>query len=198
MNIKFASRSEIDEIYCKQLHNQSAKLGLTLLDLELDYYNNFCKMTKHPLKLKNVKMFSTMMSLGCLRNSIFSDLLGKIGDRVVESGIPKFLDDFGTLLTTGVTEQDDIDNRRVLSLRDLEYGFVLWLVACAISILAFCVELLRWKRYLGGKFNANFESFNIKNKLERRRKRAEPFRAKDSLQENVLIDLLNENKENLN
>lgn len=76
-------------------------------------------------------------------NYAFSLIDGTMGN-LTQAGIPQFL--FRYLMEFELRSLEDPPNEpSVFSVRDLEFGFVTWLIACGIAILAFVGELI-WKK----------------------------------------------------
>jgi hypothetical protein len=68
--------------------------------------------------------------------------LDEVLQRLIPFGIPQYLWDLGSQAISYRYDDDVPDNRRILSLGDLEYGFVIWLVTFPIPIFVFICELL--------------------------------------------------------
>jgi hypothetical protein len=64
--------------------------------------------------------------------------------RIVPAGIPQHFWKQEQEMKHKIKFENE-DNKKVLSLEDLEYGFVMWIVACAISTAVFLDEFLRPK-----------------------------------------------------
>jgi hypothetical protein len=79
------------------------------------------------------------------RNHFILDPLNHVISRFTPAGIPKYLADYGRWYYHRPLPEKDTDTRRVLSLIDLEFGFVLFLAAAGFSLLVFFGELL-WQQ----------------------------------------------------
>jgi hypothetical protein len=66
-------------------------------------------------------------------------------NRFKPAGIPKYFADIGLWFLFKNLENEIKDPRKILSLTDLEFGFVLFLAAAGVSILVFFGELL-WQQ----------------------------------------------------
>jgi hypothetical protein len=64
-------------------------------------------------------------------------------ERIIPAGIPQHLWEYEDNYKKRLLNSEEVeDSRRILSLGDLEYGFVLWLIAISVSTTAFFVEFL--------------------------------------------------------
>jgi hypothetical protein len=75
-------------------------------------------------------------------NNMLMVQLNQLLSRLVSTGIVKHHVDYGYWYLYRPVEEIIEDPRRILSLTDLQYGFVLWLVACLVSFVCFICELL--------------------------------------------------------
>jgi hypothetical protein len=90
-----------------------------------------------------------MMAYVFKNNHMLLLSLNKLLSQMFTSGIAKHLDNYDKWFLFRPFDYEDPDERRILSLTDLEYGFVLWLAACLVSFLCFICELsLKVKREL--------------------------------------------------
>lgn len=62
--------------------------------------------------------------------------------KLIPSGIPQYLPDFHAFLLYGIYENVKQTMPKVLTLEDLSFGFVLWLIACGISVVGFLAEIM--------------------------------------------------------
>jgi hypothetical protein len=79
------------------------------------------------------------------RNHFIFDPLNHVISRFTPAGIPKYLADYGRWFYFRPLPEENTDTRRILSLIDLEFGFVLFLAAAGFSLLVFFGELL-WQQ----------------------------------------------------
>jgi hypothetical protein len=93
------------------------------------------------------------------RNHFVLGPLNHFVGRLIQAGIAKHLTDYGQWFLFRQFDEEIADPRRILALSDLEFGFVLWLVACCVSLLTFIGEVLcnqvglrvmRWLRVVAG------------------------------------------------
>lgn len=97
--------------------------------------------------------------MGVSLNNILGDLLSETVSRIVQSGILNHLREEGIWRMYKRLENIVEDNRRIFSLSDLEFGFVLWLASCGVSIVVFFIELSsliikRWVKKLVGNIDS--------------------------------------------
>jgi hypothetical protein len=85
-------------------------------------------------------------SFGLHKNCILYDLLRDVMERIIPAGIPQYLWEYEqNYRRKGLKTEAVMDNRRILTLADLEYGFVLWSIAIGISTAVFLAEVLESK-----------------------------------------------------
>jgi len=89
--------------------------------------------------------------LGMFRNSILYPIFDKAMKILIPSGIPQYLPEFHENLFLTRYHDLSVKMPRILKLDDLAFGFILWLIACGISIAGFVVELLSQQIVKGTK-----------------------------------------------
>ncbi|KAG5667315.1 hypothetical protein PVAND_015300 [Polypedilum vanderplanki] len=62
-------------------------------------------------------------------------------ERFYETGITNHFVDYGSWFLHRPFDNESEDPKRILSLKDLEYGFVIWLIACFVSAIVFLWEI---------------------------------------------------------
>lgn len=101
-------------------------------------------VTMHKVKKEVVKKPQGIL---ILQNNMMFEHLNYFLDLLIPSGIPQHLLDFGLFTTYNHVHYAVVDSRKVLSLEILEFGFVLWLAACFISLIVFlCEARMLWLR----------------------------------------------------
>jgi hypothetical protein len=90
--------------------------------------------------LQNEKLVK-VTSFFTIRNNMLLTQLNDVISRLIPAGITKYLSDFGLWFILRPLDDEVLDPRRILSMTDLEFGFVLWLVACFICFLCFICEI---------------------------------------------------------
>jgi hypothetical protein len=104
------------------------------------------------------------------KNHFLLGHFNQVINRFNPAGIPKHLADYGAWYMTGKLEEEIVDSRRVLSLKDLDFGFVLFLGAAGVSVLVFFGELL-WQQVwlkLSRKLKVLIEVFEFLRALRER------------------------------
>lgn len=92
------------------------------------------------IQIKNFHINAFQTGLGMRRNSILYPIFENVMRKLIPSGIPKFLPESYLFLVNGNNENKADSQPKVLSVNNLAFGFILWLVACGISILGFVGE----------------------------------------------------------
>jgi hypothetical protein len=88
---------------------------------------------------------SKLSAFGLGWNNMLLNRLNALIRRLNEAGISDYLDDYGQWFISRIFIEEVVDPRRILSLDDLGFGFVIWLVACFVSVLVFVIEILNVK-----------------------------------------------------
>jgi hypothetical protein len=85
-----------------------------------------------------------------IKNNFMISHFEGIQTQLLETGFGKYHIEFAEWLDIKPHVEEKVDSRRIFALKDLEYGFVLWLAACFVSFLVFVYEInsLRLKRKL--------------------------------------------------
>jgi hypothetical protein len=92
-------------------------------------------------KMQNERI-GRILSIYMSSNNMLMLQLNQLVSRLVSTGIVKHHVDYGYWYFSRPADVNIEDPRRILSLTDLQYGFVLWLVACLVSCVCFICELL--------------------------------------------------------
>jgi hypothetical protein len=81
------------------------------------------------------------------RNHFIFISLNDVISRLTPAGIPKYQADYGRWYYHRPLPEENTDTRRILSLIELNFGFVFFLAAAGLSLLVFFCELL-WQIWL--------------------------------------------------
>lgn len=86
--------------------------------------------------------------------NFFYELTGGVMERIVEAGIPEHLLKFHNRILYKRKSKKKV-MPQILTVNDLSFGFIIWLVACGISFLILIIELFAPKlfkilRFLSG------------------------------------------------
>jgi len=132
--------SHVIKSYCDNFDKVNAKLAFFMEDIQYTTRNSFCQGAG--IKLKNFKKEATLSVLFTLRNSFLYDTINNIMEKTVPAGIPQYLIKYHEFNMFKVFVPSASSPVRVLTIQDLEYGFVIWLGACGISIIGFLLEVM--------------------------------------------------------
>lgn len=91
--------------------------------------------------MQNDRVVRSLQLLTFRNNPLLLDI-DELFKKWIPSGIVQHLLDYGKWFIDRPIEDTILDNRRILSMFDLEYGFVLWLIACGISTIVFICEMI--------------------------------------------------------
>jgi hypothetical protein len=137
-------------LYQEALDGNTSKLVFFIDEMDHRQMNT---TFKNSLAIMKGEMLTKMVFLLITRRNIFVRQYDQVMERLVPAGIPQYLNNLGYSFVFPRLDQEESDNRRILSLSDLEYGFVIWLTLFPIPIIAFICELCSLKlKKLGGKF----------------------------------------------
>ncbi|KAG5670881.1 hypothetical protein PVAND_001113 [Polypedilum vanderplanki] len=75
------------------------------------------------------------------KNSIIGSQINEIIDRLIEAGIAKQVYEHGLWYNYRPVDDEIEDSRRILSMSDLEFGFVIFLGVLSVSIMVFICEV---------------------------------------------------------
>lgn len=122
-----------------QLSNQSLKTAIALSKIDYHVTKAAFKNTKVIQESRNSESYGICV----IRNNFGYKITGKVITDLTQGGIMQYLFDY--LINFEVWRRcldDDVPSPTVFSIGDLEFGFIIWLVACGISFCAFIMELL--------------------------------------------------------
>lgn len=125
--------------YCENLHNDTAKLAFQLNNHLQAIVNFKCKDSAVVMKGKKT---SKQVGIVMIRNTILFDTLNEVMDKIIPSGIPEHIFNHGLWTFYKKFLPSDDNDPKVMTLGDLEYGFILWLFACCISSCGFVTEIM--------------------------------------------------------
>lgn len=95
------------------------------------------------------KLQKFLYGVSLMRNNFLYNLTESVMSSLVEGGIPQY---FLTYIEDVVLREKPSDpvEPKTFSIEDLEFGFIIFLVACGISIVAFLIEIVYFygARYL--------------------------------------------------
>jgi hypothetical protein len=82
------------------------------------------------------------LALSMRRNNMVFGLLSETVNRLIPSGILQHLSDYAKWFFARKLIEDQPSSLIVLSLHNLEYGFVIWLCSCAVAVFVFFCEFM--------------------------------------------------------
>jgi hypothetical protein len=96
------------------------------------------------------EVFTIPTAFNMIKNNFMVNHFDGIQMQLLETGFGKYHIEFAKWLNLKPHVEEKVDSRRIFALKDLEYGFVLWLAACFVSFLVFVYEInsLRLRRKL--------------------------------------------------
>lgn len=97
-------------------------------------------------QLLNEKLMTTFIGFAMFKGSFLFPLLNDVVEKIIPAGIPQFLKKFHVCMRCLRKPPEDPSGPSVLSMDDLEFGFIICLVASAISSIFFVIEFLIWPR----------------------------------------------------
>ncbi|KAG5669524.1 hypothetical protein PVAND_017411 [Polypedilum vanderplanki] len=163
-------------MYRKILDNrQSPKFSLEVRPKFMEYYEKALNKTlttkyaffvsnyfhaamnetaKNSLSIMDNERITELMGFSLFGNNILQVHLNDIISQLIPSGIIQHLNEFGVWYFFRRLFIEDEDSRRILSMTDLEFGFVIWIISLSLPITCFIIEIL----------NGNYEKLRKKAK----------------------------------
>jgi hypothetical protein len=127
------------------LENHDRKFAFMIQNLAHSQLNATIGKSLETMKGERLrKDLSYIMS----KNHFLLGHLNHVISRFIPAGISKHLVDYGDWYLMRKLKEEILDTRRVLSLKDLDFGFVLFLGAAGVSVLVFFGELLSQQVWL--------------------------------------------------
>lgn len=138
LNIQLTAYEDFYELYTTQSANASAKISLVVSNLDQFHFMNSFYKYDNWLKLED---FVIEIKHGCfvaLQHSFYFKMIDKITNQLIDTGIMK---KFVNLLVYGDMKFYKIkDSPEVLRMKDLSFGFNIWLGFCILSIVTYIFE----------------------------------------------------------
>jgi len=143
-NIKIVTEcQEYAEEYCNNYDKVSQRKAFFMEDIQYSTFNTICRGSA--LKLKRFRKDTTITALLTYKNSFIYEFLDNLLQKTIPFGIPQHLMSFHYFMLFKYYEVLNVKDPKVLTIDDLSFGFVLWLIACGISVIGFFMELLSFK-----------------------------------------------------
>lgn len=116
-----------------------------MTDVDMLFAESACSTQNNVL---NEVLFTALNGFFMIRNHFMSHMFFELVDRTITAGIPQHLYEYHKWVMLKRQIQGSarrlIDGPQVLTVPDLSFGFVLWLIACGISAIAFMFEMIMW------------------------------------------------------
>lgn len=141
--INFPSDIEFYDLFEAQHSNASAKLAFLvnenrLLTLRKDIFGH-----NMPWLILNQKLMVIPSGMKLPMNHFMNEYIIEAVRGLTSGGIISHLFDFHNELIYG-KEVPVIKVPKVLSIEDLSFGFVIWFIACGVSVTVFLAEIMMW------------------------------------------------------
>ncbi|KAG5685025.1 hypothetical protein PVAND_014228 [Polypedilum vanderplanki] len=133
------SSGEFKYFYGKALEEDLLKKYVFLVSFEVHHKLNQT-FKSSLLRLKNEKV-TYMTRLALTRNNILLHSMNHFMDKLIPAGIACQLMDYASWHDYRLISEEIDDPRKILSMSDLEFGFILWIIACCFSFFVFIYEL---------------------------------------------------------
>ncbi|KAG5668949.1 hypothetical protein PVAND_016855 [Polypedilum vanderplanki] len=138
-NIIRVDRFEFNDLYKKALKEENKMKFAFLID-DISHANLNSTFKNSLQKMHNEKLLK-MVGYSTNRNMLMQRQFDEILEKLIPSGITKYSGDYGKWLNFRPVDFEVKDSRRILSLTDLEFGFVIWLVSLSLPIACFLIEI---------------------------------------------------------
>jgi len=154
---------ELTDIIVEQSQNSSAKISLIFQENALNYLEyNYGKSLKWH-QLKNVNFHVHQIGFFFFPNNFFLNIIDIETQRLTSAGIMNYL---VNLVYKDKRSFLSIKEWKMLTMEKLQFGFVIWLCSCAVTVVVFVVEVMIWiairraklrlRRIKWKKFRANY------------------------------------------
>lgn len=127
-------------LFLTQMGNASAKLAFFMTSHSQTIFESEYDLPTIQLE---EQLCTVNTGIGLIKNHFLFHLTDEVIQRTTSFGIPQFLDKLYMGLLYHKRVQMPV-SPQILSIEDLSFGFIIWLVACSISCLAFLGELLHY------------------------------------------------------
>jgi hypothetical protein len=87
------------------------------------------------------EVFTIPTAFNMIKNNFMISHFEGIQTQLLETGFGKYHAQYAKWLDIKPHVEEKVDSRSIFALKDLEYGFVLWLAACFVSCLVFVYEI---------------------------------------------------------
>lgn len=112
---------------------------------------------KNPPKRMKSKVKTEKFGIATMRNNFIYNVTENVMSALVESGIAQYFFQYIKLVVLKGLPTDQQEPKK-FSIEDLKFGFVIFLICCGISIVAFLCEILM---FYGRKFFGFYIFFKV-------------------------------------
>lgn len=122
-----------------EIYTPAAKVAVTIDEDSYNILKNY--YGDMPRKINN-DLYSLIKGIGVWRNNHAYWLMEDTLRKIIPAGIPQYVRKkaFGFFFKEANQQKTKIP--QVLTVNDLKFGFVTWLITCLIAICAFVIELV--------------------------------------------------------
>jgi hypothetical protein len=130
------------QIYCDNINNNKVKMAFFLNNYAFDNYHY---VDKCPGIFLEERWMVTPKGFLIKRNHILFNLVEYIVQHTFDTGVLQHLRDFNDYFVRKIVPEIEDDEPKVLALKDLAFGFNIWLVAIGCSCIVFVLKLLHFQ-----------------------------------------------------
>lgn len=136
--------SDFHQSYCDNVHTNTQIKTSYLVNDEIErILLSICGVSSpRKIEIPRITSESEVFGIAFMKNNILHDLVAEILEKLVTAGIPQHLYELEQEMAFPVSPLEVIDNRKVLAMFDLSYGFNAFLIALGISTIVFVIEIL--------------------------------------------------------
>ncbi|KAG5669171.1 hypothetical protein PVAND_017065 [Polypedilum vanderplanki] len=138
-NIKKVKFMELLYLYEKSLKGENEEKYAFLIDDTL--HSLFNSTFKNSLPIMRNEKLLKMVGYFTNRNMLLQSKFDELLEKLFSTGITKHSLDYGKWLLYRPLDYEVEDSRRILSMTDLEFGFVIWLTSISLPIICFLIEI---------------------------------------------------------
>lgn len=129
--------------FLQNYQNSNAKIAFFVDIKTLNELNAACKCSN---KFFEQVLFRAQASFSFdLLGSLLFDIIEDTLQHIIPFGIPQHFSEYHKWVLYGRYDKQTVKGPKVLTLKSLSFGFVLWLAACGISFLGFFMEHMHIK-----------------------------------------------------
>lgn len=138
--IQLVTKKESEKLYSSQSKNASAKTAIIIQEFYLNVLEQFMQSVKwHRLPNFFLSVYNSGFTFAL--NNFFFDIVDETVQLLTSAGIMNQI-----IKRCFVTKKNEIELKEafVLKLKDLNFGFMIWLGCCAVCGTSFVTETIFW------------------------------------------------------